>query len=118
ELRVGPNLSARGCRLTSCLPRFSYHGGRYLRLRASSSPCSVVLRIQPVAQAVARQVEGQRQREDGQPGPPRPPRRALEEFLGRVEHGAPARARRLNAQPEEGQDGLRDDRPRDGDGGL
>src|SRR5205807_10355636 len=58
ELCIGPDFSARRVHLTGCLPRSSYRGGRYLRLRAGSSPRSVVLRIQPVAQPVARQVKG------------------------------------------------------------
>src|SRR5207245_3897901 len=84
----------------------------------SGPPISIVLGVEEVAQAVAREVEGQRQREDREPWPPRHPRRRLEELLRGVEHGAPARRGGLHAQPEEREHRLRDDRDRNRDGGL
>src|SRR5574341_1702657 len=79
---------------------------------------SVVLGVQEVAQAVARQVEREGESEDGQAGPPGHPGGRFEELLGGVEHRAPARGGWLHAQPEEREDGFGDDRARDRDRGL
>src|SRR4029453_9260132 len=61
----------------------------------------VVSGIEQVAQAVAGEIEREREREDREPRPPRHPRRRLQELLGGVQHRAPTRRGRLDAQAEE-----------------
>src|SRR5260370_13343619 len=79
---------------------------------------SVIFRVEQIAEAVAREVERQRQREDRESRPPRHPRRRLEELLRSVEHRAPAVRGRLSAEPEEREHRLSDDRDRNRDRGL
>src|SRR5256885_4459449 len=89
------------------------------RPRHPSVPARLVIFwVEQIAEAVAREVERQRQREDRESRPPRHPRRRLEELLRGVEHRAPARRGRLHAQPEEREHRLRDDRDRNRDRGL
>src|SRR5262245_41771890 len=61
----------------------------------------VVARVEPMRQAVAGEIERQREREDREPRPPGHPRRGFQELLSRVQHGAPARGGRLHAEAEE-----------------
>src|SRR5205085_6335029 len=68
---------------------------------ASTSPAP---RIERVAQPVAEQVERQDEREDRQPRPERHPRRLRQEIFRGVQHAAPARRRRLLAEPERSEE--------------
>src|SRR5207245_481556 len=79
---------------------------------------SIVSGIEQVAQAVTGEIEREREREDREPRPPRHPRRRVEKLLRGVEHRAPGRRRRLYAESEKRQDGLRDDGDRNRDRGL
>src|SRR5262249_28968555 len=75
-----------------------------------SAHSSAVLRIEDVAQPVAEHVEGQDDREYRQARIERHPGRLGQIALGRVQHAAPRRRRRLLAQTQERQARLGDDR--------
>src|SRR6266478_1291519 len=67
--------------------------------------------IELIAQPVADQVDAEDQQEDGEPRKERKPPAGGDVVTPFVEHGAPARRRRRDAEPEEAQRVFCDDRP-------
>src|SRR3546814_8399728 len=64
---------------------------------------SDLARVEGIAQTVAEEIEAENDKEDCRAGPPGHPGRLGEEVLRYVQHGAPARRRRLLAEGEEGE---------------
>jgi hypothetical protein len=79
-------------------------GGYEVWLRRSAAP-----RVEPVAEAVDHQVEGDHGDHDRQPGEGGQPPGADQPALAFGDQVAPARRRRRDAQPEEGEGGLGED---------
>src|SRR3546814_16036239 len=77
---------------------------------------SDLARVEGIAQIVAEEIEAEHDKEDRRAGPPGHPGRLGEEVLRYVQHGAPARRRRLLAEAEEGERRPQDDGG--GEGGL
>src|SRR3546814_9915111 len=76
---------------------------------------SDLARVEGIAQTVAKEIEAEHDKEDRRAGPPGHPGRLGEEVLRYVQHGAPARRRRLLAEAEEGERRLQDDGGGDGE---
>src|SRR3989449_4553654 len=67
------------------------------------------VRVEPVAERVAHQVDRERRQKDREPRERRDPPGVQHVHAALAEHVAPRRRRRLHAEPEEGQERLEDD---------
>src|SRR5207302_4950066 len=110
-----------------CSARWTFSSGVILLENIASPPgvpshAALHPGIELIAQPVADQVDPEDQEEDGESRKKREPPAGCDVVAPLVQHGAPARRRRRDAQPEEAQRGLGDDRARhregrdDGDG--
>ena len=84
------------------------------RRQRAPAASDLQLRIEPVAQGVAEQVEAEHGERDGDAREDRDPRRALGVFRPAPQHQAPGRDRLLHAEAEKRQRRLEQDRLSDG----
>src|SRR5215470_14890700 len=77
---------------------------------ATLRPSGAELRIEGVADRVAEEVESEDDQEQRGTGAEDDPRRLAEIATPGVDHAAPGRGRRLDAESQEGQRGFREDR--------